>query len=531
MSRFIRCLKGSGPEPLILQGNKSDSPHKQALSRVRHKPRDFCIKVDDQTIHVHKSILCAWSDYFCVMMESGMKESDIGEIRIQDTRADVVKTMIGYFYGDDTCIEWKQIKDYVDIVELWQLTQVKPELEAYIAKDVVLQNCIDWFIFADTYHMEHVVLRITELINAHFTQISSSKEFKSLSLSVLISFLSHKNITHNITILEGCIRWVQTDEPSRKHDFSVLLSHIRFNECNPAYLKRMLNTYNDSLITDQAIQAQIQEAITSSFILIGGYDEYTRKDRKVYYVNLTSHTMSEIGKYPDELTWYECARCVTDSGIFYGGGRRGHADVTSECVLLDLVDLTITSLPSLPAPTYGGRAAAVGSKVFMIGGDGKEKVFKFTRYLDLQDKQWIECKPGEQIHIASLVAVDSFIYQCGVFLSCYDTENNTWSYRALPPVKGPLHNARAMLVDKDIYYVGTPCLRYSTINDKWTTLAKPPTKRYCHAMCLQGSLVLCSAYERTSELRLHVYDITTNTWRTSPVKLPKGLWIDFVCTV
>ena len=141
-------------------------------------------------MHIRKGILCATSDYFNVMLESGMKESDTGEICIQHTRADVVKTMIGYFYGKNVYIEWEQIKDYVDIVELWQLAELKPVLEAYIAKNVSLQDCVEWFILADAYHMEYGMLRITEeFINTHFLEISRSKEFLSLSLSNLISLI------------------------------------------------------------------------------------------------------------------------------------------------------------------------------------------------------------------------------------------------------------------------------------------------------------------------------------------------------
>ena len=361
---FFRRLLGSSPldsspEPLILPSVaciKPDDQQEVVLAEILQKPRDFCIKVENQTIHVHKSVLCAVSDYFRIMLESGMKESTTGKIQIQHTKANVVETMIGHFYGKDACIEWEQIRDYVDIIELWQLAQLKPILEAYIAKNIVLQDCIDWFIYADTYHMEHVILRITELINANFTDFSRSRQFKSLSLSTLIPLISHKNILHKVAVLEGCIGWVQAKKSSRQQEFSTLLSHIRCNECNPAYLKRMLHTYSDSLAADQATKAKIQEAIASSFILIGRSNTPT----KVFYVNLDSNTVSEIG-------------CITDFGILYGSGSKGSdMVVTDGCLLLDLVSLKVRHLPSLPECLYRSRAVAMGSKIFMNYGEGRE---------------------------------------------------------------------------------------------------------------------------------------------------------------
>ena len=40
-----------------------------------------------------------------------------------------MQTIIGYFYCNDTCMEWEEIKDSADIVELWHLNQVKCVLE------------------------------------------------------------------------------------------------------------------------------------------------------------------------------------------------------------------------------------------------------------------------------------------------------------------------------------------------------------------------------------------------------------------
>ena len=506
----------SGPAPLILPHLKSDKLQGDALAEELQKPRDFCIKVEDQTIHVHKGVLCAVSDYFHAMLESGMKESDEGELRIQHTRADVIKTMIGYFYGEDTRIEWKQIRNYLDVVELWQLTQVKHVLEAYIAENILLRDCIEWFLYADAYHMEHVVLTITKrFLNTQFMEISRTKDFQSLSLSELISLISNKEVIHSVPVLEGCIRWIQEDESSRKHDVSMLLSHIRFNECNPAYVKHMLKTYRDSLITDQATQAHIQEVIAASFILIGAQGcgrNFIGYSSKVFCVNISSHTVREIGNCPEcfyRIQHHLC--CNTDSGIFYCPGSSNSP--TSECRLLDLVTLKAITLPSLPNLVYCKSAVAMGSKIFMIGDDAleneRDRGDMFFWYLDLQDGHWTKCcQLGQHFRcaeVAYLVSVDSFIFYIGVpllgcneqiILSCYDVEKKTWSERAGSPHPSggfPRH-ASCVVINKDIYYVDTPkytafCQRYSTINNEWTTLAPPSrlekiVSMYCHAVCV-----------------------------------------------
>ena len=81
----------------------------------------------------------------------------------------------------------------------------------------------------------------------------------------------------------------------------------------------MLNTYSDLLFADQATVAKVQEAIASSIIFIGaqGQDRFGYTRRNVFCVNLAIHTVTKIGKCPDDLAWPH-ACCITDSGIFYG---------------------------------------------------------------------------------------------------------------------------------------------------------------------------------------------------------------------
>ena len=77
--------------------------------------------MDNETIDVHKSVLCAVSDYFRAMLSRVWYEGENVEVsHIQYIRADVVKTMVKYFHGEKKYVFIaKHIKEYVDIVELW----------------------------------------------------------------------------------------------------------------------------------------------------------------------------------------------------------------------------------------------------------------------------------------------------------------------------------------------------------------------------------------------------------------------------
>ena len=508
---ITRNCDDATPKPLIIPGIKSLS---YKISHDIQKPTDFCINVEDEIIHVHKSVLCAASEYFSMMLQSGMKESDEGKMHIHDTRADVVRAVIGYFYGKDIHIEWQQIKDYVDIAELWHLVHLKSALEDHIAVNMSSHDCVDWFFYADTYQMDYLQKTATEMIISHFEEISRSEDFSSLSLQEL----------------------------------HVLFSAIGQGECNPAYMKYKLNTFNIMAILDQDTRTEIQNIINSliafSFILIGENGAYDETSMKVFSVNLVSHTVSKIGTFADKLPWNYPTCYVTDSLIFYDNGTK--------CVLLDLVTLDVIDLPSFPAkrdPKNRARAVAVGTKVFVIGDKN------YGHYcLDMNERKWTMCAPRKIHGLACAACVDSTIFVLAEYLRghkkngvavhstillklfCYDTEKDTWSTKSAPSCDIGNKRASAVVINKDLYYVsqdinGPLILRYSTTEDEWTTI-QMPLQKYHHATALSvnGNLVLCDVTTK-EELRLQVYDSSTHTWEISPVKLPEKLTVYFACSV
>ena len=59
-------------------------------------------------------------------------------------------------YGRDITIEWDDVEDYLDIVESWQITELKDKLENYVARNIDVDNCISWSFTAQRYCMKKV---------------------------------------------------------------------------------------------------------------------------------------------------------------------------------------------------------------------------------------------------------------------------------------------------------------------------------------------------------------------------------------
>ena len=98
------------------------------------------------------------------MFECGIHEAQTGKLEVKNTPASVVRTMISYMYGRNISIEWDDVVDYIDLIEMWQMDKLKDELEDYIVMNINIDtnNWIPWLCLAQRYHM-HKLARKSQL--------------------------------------------------------------------------------------------------------------------------------------------------------------------------------------------------------------------------------------------------------------------------------------------------------------------------------------------------------------------------------
>ena len=76
----------------------------------KEKQTDFIIKVEDETIPVHKDFLCTVSEYFRAMVDSELTDTKDGILTLKTTKPHVIQTMIKYLYGEEISIPWDDVR-------------------------------------------------------------------------------------------------------------------------------------------------------------------------------------------------------------------------------------------------------------------------------------------------------------------------------------------------------------------------------------------------------------------------------------
>ena len=64
-----------------------------------------------------------------------------------------------------------------------------------ICQHVDIASCISWYQFADKYNLKGIANKTKNLMSIEFEEVSTDKEFKSLSLSEVIDYITDSDIT------------------------------------------------------------------------------------------------------------------------------------------------------------------------------------------------------------------------------------------------------------------------------------------------------------------------------------------------
>ena len=532
------------------------------------QPPDFTIMVKGDTIPVHRNVLEETCHYFGCLFECGIQEAQTGTLEVKAVNPSAVKTIILYLYGEEISIEWDDIIDYIDLVEMWQLTELKHEIDKYMATNLDV-NC-----------------SIPCMLNVAEKYCLEKLERKILSLDLDAP-----------TKLRVCTNLVQTDDPNHETLYIDRLHRFKLTQCNPEFIETVLkNTFSDDefatlkpyLATlsqlckeytleeenkEHACQNTSERDSGSSESIDKGPDNQNQSDTSQnrlgkhgytfvcpgpkdmickfdFNTEMTDVSVKEIGRFLSDFSPVEnCIHCLTPYGMF--SCRPCFSDKSTACVLLDISSHNYIRLPKMPDYARYPVALCVNGVVYVLYMKRENTTHEneiHMKHLDLQNPtHWHSCPPASASHqlshrsneVIDACCVGKRIY---VFcfkkltheiidMSCHDTKSKTWS-KSFQSSLLYSRLAKVVVADHDILLLmpfdGNA--KYSTILDSWST---PPMKRFvsCYSkteMCCVGKHLF--VFEQGSD-KLRIYDIHRRREVRSftiPWSMPENRYIDSI---
>ena len=297
------------------------------------KQTDFQVKVNGKKIDCHRCVLSAGSKYFDKMLENGTKEARAGEVCLDNKNENVVVSIIQYIYGQDISIAWEDIKDCLEVVKSFALTELKLRIDEYVCDLLSPENCIEWLYLARRFNLQNTLVSSKKMLTTQFYEVGKSETFMKLSKEKLKELLDDVDFSSldGDWVLETCINWILADESSRKDQLPELEAFIDISKCSQEYIKRMLDRYTNrlELISNMETYVSLNNAGTASrgllrntgsqCVLLGGRSS-SAMNKKILQVDFQTSKYDEIGTLPEQMQRFGAAQCRTDDGVFSAGG-------------------------------------------------------------------------------------------------------------------------------------------------------------------------------------------------------------------
>ena len=173
---------------------------------------------------VHRNVLQESSHYFQCMFEWSPGSTD-RYMEVKNTPLSVVMTMISYIYGEDINSEWNEVMDYIDIIEMWQMQELKYELEDYIISNIGninVHNWIQWLVIAQRYHMGKLELQIRRTVNKIIAADAPTK-------------------------LQACINTILENKTTLEIYYKDTLHIVGLRGCSAEFIDGVINIYKNTL--------------------------------------------------------------------------------------------------------------------------------------------------------------------------------------------------------------------------------------------------------------------------------------------
>ena len=232
--------------------------------------------------------------------------------------------------------------------------------------------------------------------------------------------------------------------------------------------------------------------------------------------------------------------CTLPDGIVAVGGE-WRDNVSPMCHHFSVYTFSWRRLPNMPTARCSVSAVMLGNVLMVLGGwDERKYKLDICEKFHMVDGVWSSAATMiEPLRRPLVAAARNKIYIVprgtsiapGTKIQQYNPVVDTFSRASQLPqhVQNTLC-ACLVAADEKLYLLGGEqrlAIQYSPTADQWTQLLSQPTARYgkwgCYGVVHDDKLLLCGGEtESNDNILVEEFDISTQQWKTTDVKLPFG---------
>ncbi|CAM2104340.1 unnamed protein product [Caretta caretta] len=498
MSSSRKGAKQELPKPLELSKGLKQLYQHQLLC-------DAMLVCEGRRFSCHRVLLAAVSPYFKDVFTSFGKESQGGEVVLQDMAPFILQSILQYIYTEELSLS---LETAPELFAAASKLQIRPLVEIccrFLLKNISMQNCIGLYRLAQAYNHQALYYATMQLIVLNFGRFCEDDDFLSLDLSSLITILSSDDLTvaSELEVYLAVRRWIQF-QPTTGHTLlNELMRHVRLpllTDSEVVEVQLDSERYGDvqllwkQLDSEERLQESggLRQGMSDELImcvdstmwedqeleneafLMGSYDPHAEKWEKL--TGLKSLTHPACVALGDKL--------YVSGGIY----RNSYSDALYE---FNSFNGQWTQLPSMSVPRATHGFLICNQRLYAMGGwCGFHEFLNSAECFDLAEQIWtpISRMPFVLSRSASTVLKKKLYLLGGATgltgywqfhrgLLIYEVSSDTWTQVSLD---NGFFSAGAVAMNNGIYIIGGYAEKRAR---EWAEGGLIPENRHCTRKC------------------------------------------------
>ena len=220
-------------------------------------PFDFTLVVEDgKELKAHRSVLSEGCMFFEKLLNSGMRESTEGVIRLEMLSEFVMRQIMEFMYTGRVQISTEgNAQELMAIADYLVLPKLKTLAGKVLVEKLNVSNAISTYCLAEKYQCHELASDTNSFILANFTDVAKTEAFLNLSSEKVKMWIASDNIDVRTEedVFKVIVTWVERDKSERKKNFAELFRQVRLVYVSRDYLRsdvvtnELVNKHEDCL--------------------------------------------------------------------------------------------------------------------------------------------------------------------------------------------------------------------------------------------------------------------------------------------
>ncbi|XP_078345838.1 kelch-like protein 25 [Oculina patagonica] len=232
---MARFLKSDNSEQI-----NTPSPSRECLKNEEFTPKDtldqpcdvVLVVEDGKQFKARGSVLKKASPFFEKLLNSDMKESKEGVVRLEMFSESVMAATLAYIYtGHVQILAEDNARDLIVMADYLFLQKLKTIAGGVLTQKLNISNCISTYYFSERYQCEELLWKTKKFILANFTAVYAANREDVLNMSskeIEMWISSYEiDVSAEEDVFKFILAWIDHDKKKRKKYFAELFRHVR----------------------------------------------------------------------------------------------------------------------------------------------------------------------------------------------------------------------------------------------------------------------------------------------------------------